>query len=352
MPKGRALRIGFAGAFLVSAVASGLMAASAGLAGGGSQSPRAPESFLFTVQAVGGTTAPLPKQGKVDERFSLTLTGVSPVTQFSDRPFRDSTIISPAALVRNWNAWFAGDPPNAVLTFARPGRAPGSFVISLTRPRYDARDRTLSFTAVRENRQHDPVDSGSGWRRTATPTTFTDASLFIDNATVTPVPSLTDVTPSNGSTSGGAAVVLTGTNLNGATSVKFGGYPASFTVNSSTQITAVTPASAPGLVNVSVTTPYGTGTATNAFTFGAPPVVMSVSPKSGSTAGGTSVTIVGSNFSGATSVSFGGVPALSYTVDSSTLITAVTPPGRTGSVNVSVASRYGMGTLASAFTYS
>ena len=75
-------------------------------------------------------------------------------------------------------------------------------------------------------------------------------------------------------------------------------------------------------------------TVTATFTVAAP-AVSGVSPGSGPTAGGTAVTISGSNFSGASSVTFGQVPASSFTVNSSTQVTAVAPPG-TGTVDVVV----------------
>src|SRR5689334_6343491 len=52
-------------------------------------------------------------------------------------------------------------------------------------------------------------------------------------------PSITSFMPSRGPR--GTLVTLTGTNLGGATSVKFGGVPASFTVVSATQVTATVP---------------------------------------------------------------------------------------------------------------
>ncbi|MFE9845102.1 IPT/TIG domain-containing protein, partial [Streptomyces goshikiensis] len=55
-------------------------------------------------------------------------------------------------------------------------------------------------------------------------------------------PTLSAISPSQGPTTGGTTVTLTGAGLTGATSVRFGKTPASFTVNSATQITAVTPA--------------------------------------------------------------------------------------------------------------
>ncbi|MEV6536894.1 IPT/TIG domain-containing protein [Streptomyces sp. NPDC051639] len=67
----------------------------------------------------------------------------------------------------------------------------------------------------------------------------------------------------------------------------------------------------------------------------AAPVLSSVVPSTGPSAGGSTVTLNGSSFTGATAVNFGTSPALSYTVDTAAKITAVTPPG-TGSVPVTV----------------
>jgi hypothetical protein len=80
------------------------------------------------------------------------------------------------------------------------------------------------------------------------------------NAVVKPAPALVSVSPRSGSFKGGTAVTITGTDLDGATAVSFGGIPAqSFTVNSEIQITAVTPATkGPGTSDVTVTTFAGT----------------------------------------------------------------------------------------------
>jgi DNA-binding beta-propeller fold protein YncE len=57
------------------------------------------------------------------------------------------------------------------------------------------------------------------------------------------------------------------------------------------------------------------------------PKVSNVTPRLGTYRGGTTVTMTGSGFDGVTAVDFGGVPAASFTVNSSTSITAVSPPG-------------------------
>ena len=147
-------------------------------------------------------------------------------------------------------------------------------------------------------------------------------------------PVLTAVSPSQGPTSGGTAVILTGTGLTGATAVSFGSSAASsFTVNSATQITAVAP-SGTGAVSVSVTTPGGTSN-TVGYTYVAAPALTAVSPSQGPTSGGTAVILTGTGLTGATAVSFGSSAASSFTVNSATQITAVAPSG-TGAVSVSV----------------
>ena len=66
------------------------------------------------------------------------------------------------------------------------------------------------------------------------------------------------------------------------------------------------------------------------------PTVTKVKPSSGSTAGGTTVTITGSNFTGATAVNFGSTNATSYTVNSEQTITAVSPAETAGKVDLTV----------------
>jgi len=156
--------------------------------------------------------------------------------------------------------------------------------------------------------------------------------------TFIPPPTISSFTPASAAT--GASITITGTNFTGATAVNFGGIAAtSFTINSSTSITAVVGAGASG--NVSVTTPGGTSTLAG-FTFIPQPAIASFTPTSGAT--GASVIITGTNFTGATAVSFGGTAATSFTVNSSTSITAVVGAGASGSVSVTTPG--GMASLA------
>ena len=82
-----------------------------------------------------------------------------------------------------------------------------------------------------------------------------------------------------------------------------------------------------------------------------PPAVTGVSPASGTTAGGTVVTITGTALGGATGVSFGGV-AGKVTADSGTQITVTSPPGQ-GTVDITVTTPAGTSaaTRVDRFTY-
>jgi uncharacterized repeat protein (TIGR03803 family) len=143
------------------------------------------------------------------------------------------------------------------------------------------------------------------------------------NFTIVAAPTITSFTPTNGAI--GVSVVITGTNLTGATAVKFGTITATYTVNSATKITATVPT---GVVTATfaVTTPGGTATSSTNFTIVAAPTITSFTPTSGAIGG--SVVITGTNLTGATAVKFGTISA-TYTVNSATKITATVPTGAT-----------------------
>jgi hypothetical protein len=82
------------------------------------------------------------------------------------------------------------------------------------------------------------------------------------------------------------------------------------------------------------------------------PSVTTLSPTSGPTAGGTTVTITGTNLSGATKVSFGTAAATTVNVTSPTSLSATSPAG-SGTVDVTVTTAGGTSPTTSAdrFTY-
>jgi phosphodiesterase/alkaline phosphatase D-like protein/phage gpG-like protein len=88
-----------------------------------------------------------------------------------------------------------------------------------------------------------------------------------------------------------------------------------------------------------------------AWAFVNPPTVSNVTPDEGPEAGGTSVTITGTNFNEAAAVEFGSSAATSFEVLSATSITAVVPAGA-GTVDVSVTTSGGTSATGSADKFS
>jgi uncharacterized repeat protein (TIGR03803 family) len=131
----------------------------------------------------------------------------------------------------------------------------------------------------------------------------------------------------------GATVIILGTNLTGATSVSFNGAAATFTVVSSSEITTTVPAGAT-TGKVQVTTP--SSTLKSSQIFHVTPQILSFTPTSGPV--GTPVQITGVSLTQTTGVTFGGVKATSFTVNSDTQVTATVPTGAvTGRIVLSTA---------------
>lgn len=148
--------------------------------------------------------------------------------------------------------------------------------------------------------------------------------------TFVPAPNVLFITPQSGAA--GTVVTIVGTNLDSTRSVAFGGIAAqSFTQISPTQLTAVVGANG-ATGTVSVTTQGGTSSSQQIFTFVAPPVITFVSPTTGGT--GTIVNIIGTNFTNVTGVSFGGTPAQNYIVSSPSQIIATLGNGSSGAITV------------------
>jgi hypothetical protein len=208
--------------------------------------------------------------------------------------------------------------------------------------------RATSPPMVKAGSVHVTVTTSEGG--TSTKTT---ADLF----TYVPAPAVTKVEPSEGPEAGGETVTITGTNLTGATAVKFASHEATGIVvnGAGTQLTATAPAGT-GTVDVTVTTPGGTSSTSTAdqFTYVPPaPAVTKVEPSKGPEAGGTTVTITGTNLTGATTVKFGPHEATGIAVNvAGTQLTATTPAG-TGTVDVTVTTPGGTSSTSTAdqFTY-
>lgn len=82
-----------------------------------------------------------------------------------------------------------------------------------------------------------------------------------------------------------------------------------------------------------------------------PPAITSITPSGGTTAGGTAVTIVGRDFTGATVVSFGALTATSIVIVDDTHITCVTPAKTAGAKDVIVTTPAGSVTSVGGFLY-
>jgi uncharacterized repeat protein (TIGR03803 family) len=120
----------------------------------------------------------------------------------------------------------------------------------------------------------------------------------------------------------GKTIQIVGNGLQSATSVTFGSVQATFTANSQNYLSAIVPANAVAGF-VTVTTPTAAFRSNRKFQV--IPTVTNISPTSGPV--GSQVAITGTGLLGATAVTFGGVLATSFTINSATSITATVPTG-------------------------
>ncbi len=172
-------------------------------------------------------------------------------------------------------------------------------------------------------------------------------------------PTVAQVSPTSGPTTGGTNITITGTFLRQGATVLVGS-TACTNVNvavGGTTITCTTPAGTAGPVAVRVTNSDGQyGVLNNAFTYLAPvppPTVTAVSPAFGPITGNTQVTVQGTGFQAGATVLFGTLSSTAVTVISPTALLATTPgAAAVGAVAVRVTnpdSQFGQ--LPNAFTY-
>jgi hypothetical protein len=166
--------------------------------------------------------------------------------------------------------------------------------------------------------------------------------------TVVPAIDASGISPTHGVI--GATVTISGSGFTGATSVGFTGASQSvLTVNSDFQIITSVPSGA-GTGTLTVTTPGGTS-APSAQTFSVDPsptpTISGFLPASGPV--GTSVTITGTGFTGASAVKFNSTAATVFSVTDDTHVNAIVPAGATNGL-VSVTTLGGTATSSSSFT--
>jgi hypothetical protein len=173
--------------------------------------------------------------------------------------------------------------------------------------------------------------------------------------TYLPPPTITSLSARSGPANGGTTVAIQGQDFAGPVRVLFGAAPAASVQHvSSTRLVAVSPRHGPGTVHVQVisgccASPRRT---TDEFTF-VGPTVSAVNPTSGTTAGGTPVTVTGTGFTPDSEVTFGGYQANSVTYVSPTQLSAVSPAHAAGAADVRVSTAAGRSDRSSGdrFTY-
>ena len=127
---------------------------------------------------------------------------------------------------------------------------------------------------------------------------------------------------------GGTGVTLTGSGFTGAISLTFGGTAAtSLNVVSSTSATAVTPAHATGAVDVVITTPSGSGTKTNGYTYATTAVGQSAYGGTIACLNGSLNNLIAATADNSTSIQWGGagtnIPSAESTTDGQTNTTNI-----------------------------
>lgn len=174
-----------------------------------------------------------------------------------------------------------------------------------------------------------------------------------------PAPALTTVVPTQGPTAGGTVVTVTGTGLGTVDSVQFAGVAGTgLAVQSDATLVVTTPAGTAGAADVTVRSSAWGYAATESGGFlylagPAPaPAVSAVSSSFGVDLGGQTVTITGAGFQAGATVRFGANQATGVTVHGAGRISAVTPAGSPGQVNVTATNPDAQsGTLTNGYLY-
>lgn len=188
--------------------------------------------------------------------------------------------------------------------------------------------------------------------KTGLSATLTGVFTFADSPEP---PSVSTVTPNSGSINGGTTITIKGEGFYSGSVVTVGGVLCNtIIVVDSNTITAVTPAHALGATDVVVKNMDGqTSTVTGGFTYSAapPPSISSVSPNTGSVAGGTSITISGSDFVLGAKVFVGNTQATVKTTTGSYVYATVPAASQPGAANVVVVNPDSQSSSAATYTY-
>jgi IPT/TIG domain len=265
-----------------------------------------------------------------DTPGAVPVTVVTPIGTSNGEPF---TFISPAPIISPNGL----DPASGPTTGGTTVTLNGTGLFGVTAVEFgDAMaptvtvDSDTSITAVTPPQAAGPVQ--------VTALNPSAGTSNVETFTFVAPSSAATLSPTSGPIAGGTTVTISGTDLAGATSVDFGPSPATVVSDTGTEIVATTPPGALGDAVVTVATPGGTASPGD-FAYVAAPTIATtggIVADTGPTAGGTTVTITGTNFTGATTVDFGATPASTFTVVSDTTITATSPADPAGGVPVTV----------------
>lgn len=195
--------------------------------------------------------------------------------------------------------------------------------------------------------------SGRAWLATAV-VALTTAALSTGTApapatAVAPRSTITSLSATSGPVSGGQLVTIRGTGFVHIRKITFGTTRvAEIASLTSTRLTVPAPRHAAGAVYIHVTTEGGVSRATkpgrSTFRYVAAPNVTGLSARAGTTAGGRSLTITGTNLTHLRRVSFAGATARVVSHPSSRQVRVIVPRHRAGRVDVRVRTQYGTST--------
>ena len=228
----------------------------------------------------------------------------------------------------------------------RGTRDTASFTLDWVAPSSDL--GRITFYAAGNAANNDGSSSGDN--------IYLTSNAITSGVSANPAPTLSNINPNRGASSGGTEVVINGTNFVTGATVTIDTTRVTPTLINSTSLSVVTPSHATGTVNVIVTNPDGqVARMNNGFTYEASqlpsPTLASINPNNGPTSGGTNVTLIGSNFMPGATVTIGSRQATMLAV-TSTQIMATTQPSEPGAVNVVVTNPDGQtSVIANAFTY-
>ena len=166
-------------------------------------------------------------------------------------------------------------------------------------------------------------------------------------------PTVTGISPAIGSSAGGQSVTIGGGTFLETPTATVGGVACEVTAFTATTVTCTTGAHALGVVNVAVANPGTLSTTlSNAYTYVSAPTITLVEPESGTTSGGTGISITGTGFVETPTITINGVPCTDVYLIGSTFIGCTTGPGTQGTGDVIVTNPdSGSATAVDAYTY-